>query len=79
MKEQIFKPYEQSQMMLLLHNLKKLIPPSHLAKVVDKIIEPIGIELLIRQFKCEGKNAFHPKMPVKGIVYAYIQLVFLSR
>jgi len=79
MKEQIFKPYEQNQMMLLPPNLEELIPANHLVRVVDEIIERINIEPLIRQYKGGGTSAYHPKMLVKVIVYAYTQRVFSSR
>ena len=79
MKKQIFKPYEQNQPMLLPPNLEELIPSSHLVRVVNEIIERIDIEPLIRQYKGGGTSAYHPKMLVKVIVYAYTQRVFSSR
>jgi transposase len=79
MKQQIFKPYGQNLGMLLPPSLEELIPPNYMVRVVDEIVERKNIEPLIRQYKGGGTSAYHPKMPVKGIVYAYIQLVFLSR
>jgi transposase len=79
MKKQIFKPYEQNQPMLLPPSLEELIPTGHLVRVVNQIIESIDIEPLIRQYKGGGTSAYHPKMLVKVIVYAYTQRIFSSR
>jgi len=79
MKRQIFKPYEQHQGMLLPPNLEELIPANHMVRVVDEIIEGISVEPLIRQYKGGGTSAYHPKMLIKVIVYAYTQRVFSSR
>jgi len=79
MKDQIFKPYEQNQPMLLPPNLEELIPPNHLVRVVNDIIECIDMEPLIKQYKGGGTSAYHPKMLVKVIVYGYTQRIFSSR
>jgi transposase len=79
MKTQIFKPYEQNQTMLLPPNLEEFIPQGHLVRVVDKIIEGIDPEPLINQYKGGGTSAYHPKMLVKVIIYAYTQRIFSSR
>lgn len=79
MKKQIFKSYEQNQPLLLPPNLEELIPSGHLVRVVDDIIEQIDIDPLIRQYKGGGTSAYHPKMLVKVIIYAYTQRLFSSR
>lgn len=65
--------------MLLPPSLEELIPSGHLVRVVDEIIEGINIEPLIMQYKGGGTSAYHPKMLVKVIVYAYTQRTFSSR
>lgn len=65
--------------MLLPPNLEELIPTRHLVRVVNEIIDGIDIEPLIRQYKGGGTSAYHPKMLVKVIVYAYTQRIFSSR
>jgi transposase len=79
MKKQIFKPYEQNQLMLLPPNLEELIPEKHLVRVVDEIIEQINIDPLLQQYKGGGTSAYLPKMLVKVIIYAYTQRIFSSR
>ena len=79
MKKQVFKAYIQSQDMLLPPNLEELIPAGHLVRVVNEMIDKLDIEPLKRQYKGGGTSAYHPKMMLKVIVYAYTQKVFSSR
>lgn len=79
MSKQIFKPYQQNQPMLLPPSLEDLIPEGHLVRVVNEMIDEIDMEPLIRQYKGGGTSAYHPKMLLKVIVYAYTQRAFSSR
>jgi transposase len=79
MKTQIFKPYTQNQPMLLPPNLEEMIPERHLVRVVNEMIERIDMEPLLRQYKGGGTSAYHPKMLLKVIIYAYTQRTFSSR
>lgn len=79
MKTQRFKPYEQSQAMLLPPSLEELIPAGHLVRVVNEMIERIDMQVLRRQYKGGGTSAYDPKLLLKVIVYAYTQRTFSSR
>ena len=79
MKRQIFKPYQQKQMMLLPPSLEELIPEGHLVRVVDEMIEAIDKHILEVQYKGGGTRAYDPKMLLKVMIYAYSQPVFSSR
>jgi len=79
MKKQVFKPYTQNQAMLLPPRLEELIPEGHLVRVVNEMIDAIDIDPLERQYKGGGTSAYHPRMLLKVIIYAYTQRVFSSR
>ena len=79
MKRQIFKRYEQNQPMLLPPSLEEMIPEGHLVRVVNEMIEGLDIEALERKYKGGGTTAYHPRMLLKVIVYAYTQRAFSSR
>lgn len=79
MKEQVFKPYKQNQLMLMPPSLEEMIPEGHLVRVVNEMIDQLDIEPLKRQYKGGGTSAYHPKMLLKVIIYAYSQRVFSSR
>jgi len=65
--------------MLLPPNLEDMIPEGHLVRVVDEMIERLNIEPLKRQYKGGGTSAYHPRMLLKVLVYAYTQQTFSSR
>jgi len=79
MKKQVFKPYNQEQPMLLPPNLEELIPEGHLVRVVNAMVNELEIEPLERQYKGGGTSAYHPKMLLKVVIYAYTQRTFSSR
>ena len=79
MKRQVYKPYQQKQMMLLPPNLDEMIPADHLVRVIDGMVETLEIEALKKQYKGGGTSAYDPKMMLKVYVYAYSQRVFSSR
>lgn len=79
MKKQIFKRYEQNQPMLLPPNLEEMIPEGHLVRVVNEMVEGLDIEALERKYKGGGTSAYHPRMLLKVIIYAYTQRTFPSR
>jgi transposase len=79
MSKQIFKPYTQAQPMLMPQNLEELIPAGHLVRMVNEMIEELDLEPLFQQYKGGGTSAYHPKMLLKVIIYAYTQRTFSSR
>jgi len=79
MKRQVFKPYVQDQARLLSPNLEELIPAEHMVRVVDEMIDHLDLEVLERQYKGGRTNAYHPKMLLKVLIYAYSQRRFSSR
>jgi transposase len=79
MKKQVYKPYKQNQPMLMPPSLRELIPVGHLVRVVNEMIDQLDIEPLKRQYKGGGTSAYHPRMLLKVIIYAYTQRVFSSR
>ena len=79
MKTQRFKPYTPKQAMLMPADLEEMIPEKHLVRVVDEMIDGLDIAPLKRQYKGGGTSAYHPRMLLKVLVYAYSQQTFSSR
>jgi transposase len=75
----VFKPYQQDQLSLLPPSLEELIPPEHLVRKVNQVIEEMGVAGLIGRYKGGGASSFHPKMMLKVLVYGYTQRVYTSR
>lgn len=75
----VFKPYAQSQMILLPQSLEELIAAHHPVRIVNSVLDSLDIEPLLKKYKGGGTSAYHPRMLLKVLVYAYICNVYSSR
>jgi len=71
--------YNQSNGYLLPPYLEELIPADHVARVVNKVLDFLDIRELTSQEKTEGRPAYHPRMMLKILIYAYSQKMPSSR
>jgi transposase len=76
---QVFRPSHQHQEMVFPPNLDDLIPLDHLVRVVDQTIEALDLSALIASYKGSGASAYHPKMLLKVLIYAYLSKIYSSR
>jgi transposase len=74
-----FKTYNQAQAMLLPPSLGELIPAEHLVRVVNRVVDEIDLQELVAKYKGGGTSAYHPRMMLKVLVYAYVERVYSSR
>jgi transposase len=74
-----FKPYTMDQPSLLPQNLEELIPQDHLVRVVNRVMNELDLEPILKEYKGGGTSSYHPRMMVKVLVYAYTQKVNSSR
>ena len=77
--QQVFKPYQQHQMMMLPPSLEELIPEHHVVRVVNQIIDGLNLASLIGTYLGGGTSAYHPVMLLKVVIYAYVRKVYASR
>lgn len=78
-RDNVFKEYGQNQPFLLPPSLEELIPQGHLARVVNSIIDQLDIRGIEAKYPGGGASAFHPRMMLKVLVYAYLDGVYSSR
>jgi len=71
--------YNQSNGYLLPPYLEELISVDHVARVVNKVVDLLEIRELTFQEKIEGRPAYHPRMMLKILIYAYSQKTPSSR
>jgi transposase len=71
--------YNQSNGYLLPPYLEELIPADHVARVVNKVVDLLDIRELTSEEKVEGRPAYHPRMMLKILIYAYSQKTPSSR
>lgn len=74
-----FKPCHQNQIELLPPSLDELLPPDHIVRLVDRILDQMNIDKLLATYKGGGTTSYHPRMMLKVIVYAYTQKIYTSR
>lgn len=77
--KQVFKSYIQNQAMLLPPSLDEMIPEKHLVRVVNDTIEKLNVDPLLATYKGGGASAYHPKMLLKVLLYAYLSKLYSSR
>ena len=56
-----YKPYEQDQQYLIPPSADELIPEGHLVRLVNEVIDEMGIEMLLRKYQTGGgASRYHP-------------------
>jgi transposase len=66
-----FKPYRNKQSMFLPPSIEDYVPSSHLARVVDEVVEILDTKDIEDKYSDLGQNTYHPKIVLKLIFYGY--------
>lgn len=74
----MYQNYNMNQVVLPL-DLEVKIPENDLVKAVNALVESIPDDLFYLVEKRTGRPAYHPKMMMKVLLYAYSQSVFSGR
>ena len=80
----VFEPknlraYCQNQSLLFPANLLDFIKNDDLCMVVDDVVNSLDLSCLYHKVSSEGNMAYHPKMMLKVLFYAYASGIFSSR
>lgn len=73
------RPYCQNQSLLFPANLLDFIKDDDLCMVVDDVVNNLDLSCLYINIASEGNMAYHPKMMLKILFYAYASGIFSSR
>ena len=73
------RPYSQNQSLLFPANLIDFIKNDDLCMVVDDVVNSLDLSCLYVKVSSEGNLAYHPKMMLKVLFYAYASGTFSSR
>lgn len=73
------KSDNKKQNLLLPPSLDELIPENHIVRVVDAVIDRLDISEILSTYRGGGNSAFHPKMMLKVLVFAYLSNVYSCR
>jgi transposase len=75
----VFKQYAQQQSLLLPPALTELIGEKHLVRVVNEVVESMDISDLLNLYEGGGTSAYHPRMLLKVLLYAYSVKIYTGR
>src|SRR6218665_189119 len=75
----IFKEYNPQQVLLLPPSLEELISSKHLVRVVSQVVDSMDIIALINLYEGGGTSAYHPRMLLKVLLYAYSVKIYTGR
>lgn len=73
------RPYCQNQSLLFPANLLDFLKDDDLCMVIDDVVNNLDLSCLYANIASEGNVAYHPKMMLKVLFYAYASGIFSSR
>lgn len=76
-----FRPYNQSQLLLLPPSLEDWVPEHHLARFVNDTVEQLDLSAILSVYERESRGypPYHPAMLLKVLFYGYATGVYSSR
>ncbi|MDP7612189.1 MAG: IS1182 family transposase [Nitrospinaceae bacterium] len=74
-----FRPYDQNQDFFVTVSKNTFLEEKHPACIIDLVVERLDLTELYEQYFDEGNPAYHPKMMLKVLFYAYYVGIMSSR
>jgi transposase len=78
-RQPVFKPYNQQQILAIPPTLEELIPKGHPVRTVNEIVTKLDIEPLLKAYHIKGSSSYHPQLLLKVLVYGYVTNIYSSR
>jgi transposase len=72
-------PLEFNNRRLFVSNVFELLPCDHECYVYDDLMEALDTSELEEKFSVKGQKAYHPRLLIGILIYAYSHGVFSSR
>lgn len=79
MHKPLFKQDNQGEILLFPSRLDENIPDGHLVRIVNEVVNSMDISILLSGFKGGGTTAYHPRMLLKVLLYAYCLKIYTGR
>lgn len=74
-----FKELVSNQSVLFPSNLLERIPDNHPVLIVNQVVEELNLEKLFSSYHKRGASAYHPRMLLKVLFYAYLCNIYSCR
>ncbi len=75
----VFKELTSNQNVLFPSSLSDRIPPNHPVRVVNQVVDQLGIICLLSKYKGGGTSSYHPRMMLKVLFYGYLCNLYSCR
>lgn len=66
-----FKPIKNEQLFLLPPSITDFIPESHLARIINEIVDTIDVSEIENKYSILGQKSYSPRLLLKLLFYAY--------
>lgn len=66
-----FKSLSTGQLFLLPPSIEDFIPPDHLARVINEVVETIDVSTIEAKYSYLGQKSYHPHLLLKLLFYGY--------
>lgn len=74
-----FRPYTPNQTVLFPERIDENIADDAPVRVINAIVDHLNLESFKKLYKSTGRCAYHPKMMLKVIIYAYMNNIYSCR
>ncbi|GHT26088.1 hypothetical protein AGMMS4957_21540 [Bacteroidia bacterium] len=75
----VFKDYSQGQISLFPTRLDEKIPEDSPARLVNQVVDNLDIRSIMDGYQGGGCSAYHPRMMLKIVLFAYLNNVIEDR
>lgn len=74
-----FRPYISSQLVLFPQRIDENIADNDPVRIVNAVVDSLNLQEFKKLYRERGRSAYHPKMMLKVILYAYMNNVYSCR
>ncbi len=74
-----FRPYIPNQTVLFSQRIDENIVADSPGRIVNAVVDNLNLDNLKKLYKETGRSAYHPKMMLKVIIYAYMNNIYSCR
>ena len=74
-----FRPYIPNQTILFPQRIDENIARSDPVRIVNAVVDNLNLDNFKKLYKETGRSAYHPKMMLKVIIYAYMNNIYSCR
>ena len=74
-----FRPYISNQMVLFPQRIDENIADNDPVRIVNAVVDSLNLQDFKKLYRERGRSAYHPRMMLKVILYAYMNNVYSCR